>query len=213
MAGLNLRMKHRQRRVAQVLDAADLLFARNGYEATHIEEIAEIASVAPATVYNYFATKPNLLMALALRHVRTALPARRAMVRNPPEDPFTGINAFERLLAEQALQHLSKECWRVILAAQYLEPAGRARRAAGRFNLLIKLQYVTLLRTYQERGRLARSVDPVLLADLIVGITTWNFSRFIAAETLDAEPMLKLGSDHLAVILRGLLLGEAGPAA
>ncbi|SNB76489.1 transcriptional regulator, TetR family [Arboricoccus pini] len=213
MAGVNLRAKHRQRRVAQVLDAADLLFARNGYEATHIEEIAEIASVAPATVYNYFATKPNLLMELALRHVRTALPARRRMVRNPPDDPFIGINAFERLLAEQALQHLSKGCWRAILAAQYLEPAGKAQRAGGRLNLLIKRQYVTLLRTYQERGRLAPDVDPVVLADLIVGITTWNFSRFIASETLAAEDMLKAGSAHLAVILRGLVRNGKGGSA
>ena len=44
---ISLREKHKQRRTAQVLDAAQTLFAEQGYEATRIEEIAETASVAP----------------------------------------------------------------------------------------------------------------------------------------------------------------------
>jgi AcrR family transcriptional regulator len=98
------------------------------YEATLVAEIAESASVAPATIYNYFSTKPNLLMELALRHVRAALPERRAFLKSP-EDPL-GIEAFERLLAEQALRHLSRECWRTMMAARIVEPrspAGRER--------------------------------------------------------------------------------------
>ena len=66
MARTSLREKHRQRRATQMLDAALTLFTERGYQATRIEEIAETASVAPATVYNYFFTKPNILMELAL---------------------------------------------------------------------------------------------------------------------------------------------------
>jgi AcrR family transcriptional regulator len=55
----------RERRVTKVLDAAQELFATRGYEATLVAEIAESPSVAPATIYNYFSTKPNLLMELA----------------------------------------------------------------------------------------------------------------------------------------------------
>jgi AcrR family transcriptional regulator len=67
----------RERRVTKVLDAARELFATRGDEATLVAEIAESAYVAPATIWNYFSTKPNLLMELALRHVRAALPERR----------------------------------------------------------------------------------------------------------------------------------------
>ena len=134
-----------------------------------------MADVAPATVYNYFDTKPNLLMALALRHVQVAMPERRAFLKSLPEDPFDGIRAFERLLAEQALRHLSKECWRVILSAAFVDPGGRASRTGARLNTLIKRHYVRMVRTYQERGRIAPSVDPAALSDLIVGITTIGF--------------------------------------
>lgn len=81
-------------------------------------------------------------MELALRHVRAALPERRALLKTLPENPLKGIEAFERLLAEQALRHLSRECWRTMMAVQILEPRGRAARTGARLNDLIKRQYV-----------------------------------------------------------------------
>jgi AcrR family transcriptional regulator len=203
---MSLREKHKQRRAAQVLDAAQTLFAEQGYEATRIEEIAETASVAPATVYNYFSTKSNILMQLALRHVRAALPERRALIRNPPDDPIRGIHAFEKLLADQAMRYLSRECWRIILAAQYLEPGGRAHRTGVRLNLLIKRQYIRLLRTYQLRGRLARWVDLTTLSELIVGITTWNFAKRVSSPSMGVPELLQIGAPQIELIMAGLVI-------
>ena len=201
-----LRERQKRQRVAQVLDAAALLFTTRGYEATRIEEIAETASVAPATIYNYFATKPNLLMALAVRHVRSALPERRALLRVPPDDPMEGINAFETLLANQATRYLSRECWRVILSAQYLGPGGQAHRTGIRLNLLIRRHYVQLLRHYQRLGRLHPLVDPDDLATLIVGITTWHFAGYISSDTMTVRELLDTGTRHLRLVLAGLVV-------
>jgi AcrR family transcriptional regulator len=201
-----LRQKHRQRRATQVLDAAEALFAKRGYEATLIEEIAESASVAPATIYNYFATKPNLLMELALRHVHAALPERRAFLQNLPDEPAEGIKAFERLLAEQALRHLSRECWRIIMSAQFLEPRSRASRTGARLNNLIKRHYIQMFRTYQARGRLDRQIEPAALSELIVSITTMTFGRFIAGTGGAIEDLLRMGVPHIDLILTGLLV-------
>ncbi|MBN9008825.1 MAG: helix-turn-helix transcriptional regulator [Rhizobiales bacterium] len=205
MGAGNLRQRHRRQRAAQVLDAAEALFARHGYEGTRIEEIAETASVAPATIYNYFATKPNLLMELALRHVHAVLPERRAFLKSLPDEPLKGIEAFERLLAEQALRFLSRECWRIIMSAQFLEPQGRASRTGARLNNLIKQHYIRMIRTYQARERLDPACDPVALSELIVGITTMNFSRFIAGSNGDLEDLLAMGVPHIRLILAGLL--------
>jgi len=205
MAGVSLREKHKQRRAEQVLDAAEQLFRQKGYEATRIETIAENASVAPATVYNYFITKPNLLMELAMRHVHSALPERRNFIRHLPDDPVAGILAFERLLAEQALRHLSRESWRVIMSAQHIEPDGPASRTGARLNALIKRHYIRLIRTYQQRGRLDLHVDAVMLSDLIVGITTFIFSNYVSSSSGTVEDMLARGGVHIEFILRGLV--------
>ena len=200
-----LRERQKKLRTSQMLDAASVLFAGQGYDATGIEEIARRADVAPATVYNYFDTKPNLLMALALRHVHTVMPERRAFLRDLPNDPFDGIRAFERLLAEQALRHLSKECWRVILSAAFVDPGGRASRTGARLNSLIKRHYVRLVRAYQDRGRIHASVDPIALSDLIVGVTTMDFGRFVSGSGETIEDLLAMGLPHIRLILTGLV--------
>jgi AcrR family transcriptional regulator len=204
-----LRERQRRQRADQVLDAADRLFATQGYEATRIEEIAATADVAPATVYNYFVTKPNLLMALAVRHVRAALPERRAYLRALPADPIAGINGFEALLATQATRHLSRECWRIILSAQYLEPDGQAHRTGSRLNLLLRRQYVRVLRHYQEGGRLRPGLDLPDLAELIVGITSWHFAAYISSAAMSRQELLEKGARQLRLVLAGLVLPPA----
>lgn len=201
-----LRERHKKQRTAQVLSAAQNLFGQRGYEGTHIDAIAERASVAPATVYNYFATKPNLLMELALLHVRNALPARRALLQDLPDDPVEAVLAFERLLASQATRHMSRDCWRIIMTAQFIEPDGPASKTGARLNTLIRRQYVRLFRTYQQRGRISTKVDPFTLADLIVDVTTAQFGNFVASETSTVEWMLERVERHVRLIVDAMLI-------
>jgi hypothetical protein len=57
-------------------------------------------------------------MELAFRHVRAAPPERRAFLKNLPESPLEGIEAFKRLLTEQALRRLSRKYWRTMHQAR-----------------------------------------------------------------------------------------------
>jgi AcrR family transcriptional regulator len=191
--------------VEQVLKAASTLFAAQGYEATRIEEIAEIADVSPATVYNYFSTKPNILTSLAIRHVRASLPERRAMVRNPPGDPVTAIRAFEKLLADQALRTLSRECWRVILSAPLLEPDGAANRMSRRFNWLIRRHYVKMLSHFQKRSMIKRDVDVEALAELVAAIGTHHFSRLVSDDSMTIDDLKAAVERHLELVFIGVI--------
>ncbi|GBD07402.1 Fatty acid metabolism regulator protein [bacterium HR21] len=55
---------NRDIRREQLLEAAATVFARKGYHATRIAEIAHAAGVAKGTVYEYFPTKEELFYAL-----------------------------------------------------------------------------------------------------------------------------------------------------
>jgi hypothetical protein len=99
-----------------------------------------------------------------------------------------------------------------MMAAQILEPRGRAARTGARLNDLIKRQYVQIIRTYQARGRLVADVDASTLSDLIVGVATMNFARFVYGPGGTIEDLLRIGLPHIALILRGLLLDKrSGP--
>jgi len=58
------REREKQLRRQSILSAAEILFARNGYRKTKIEDIAEKAEVSVGTVYGYFQNKEDLLVAV-----------------------------------------------------------------------------------------------------------------------------------------------------
>jgi TetR/AcrR family fatty acid metabolism transcriptional regulator len=54
-------------RIEQILDAAIRLFAEKGFHRTTTRDIAEAADVAEGTLYNYFASKDDLLLGIMQR--------------------------------------------------------------------------------------------------------------------------------------------------
>ncbi|MFZ5570031.1 MAG: TetR/AcrR family transcriptional regulator [Thermodesulfobacteriota bacterium] len=58
------REREKQLRRQTILQAAETLFARNGYRKTKIEDIADRAEVSVGTVYGYFQNKEELLVAV-----------------------------------------------------------------------------------------------------------------------------------------------------
>ncbi|MER9969702.1 helix-turn-helix domain-containing protein [Mesorhizobium sp. M0060] len=187
-----------------MLDAADALFRDQGYEETKIEEIAELASVASATVYNYFKNKPNLLMEIALRHIRAAVPERREFIANIPDDPMEGIIEFEKLLADQAVRHLTPECWRVVMSAQFVDTDGVAHRTARRLDLIIRRQYSAILADYQRKGRIRADVDISVLCDILIGIGNAALAKLVTSPAMQVETMREIGLPHLRLVLSGV---------
>jgi AcrR family transcriptional regulator len=58
---VGLRERKKQRTRAQIADTARRLFGQRGFEAVSVAEIARAADVSEATVFNYFATKEDLV--------------------------------------------------------------------------------------------------------------------------------------------------------
>lgn len=58
------RQREREQRYGTILRAAEILFARDGYHQTSIEQIADKSEVSVGTVYFYFKNKEDLLVQL-----------------------------------------------------------------------------------------------------------------------------------------------------
>ena len=56
---------HKEQTRAAILDAAQVVLAREGYESMRRGDVADLAGVARTTVYSYFATNEELIVALA----------------------------------------------------------------------------------------------------------------------------------------------------
>ncbi|WP_462159499.1 TetR/AcrR family transcriptional regulator [Pseudoalteromonas sp. GB56] len=54
-------MKQSERKRLQIINAAEMLFARDGVQGTSMDVLAQQAEVSKRTIYNHFATKEELL--------------------------------------------------------------------------------------------------------------------------------------------------------
>jgi len=79
-----------QRRVFSLLDAAESVISRHGYEATTMSEIAEKAGASIGSLYQFFPSKQSIVQALRARYrddfTESWLPLERDFARLDPEN-------------------------------------------------------------------------------------------------------------------------------
>jgi AcrR family transcriptional regulator len=150
--GLTARRKERTRQ--QLAEAAAALFYERGYEHTTIEDIAAAVEVSPRTVYRYFATKEELVVALGQANSALFLAALRD---RPSDEP---LFAAVRAAVAAALAPKWQEAWRV-----------RAFLMLIRDNPVLRARWV--LEAYDDQRQMAEVIAGRLgrrcrLADMVV---------------------------------------------
>ena len=109
------RERRKQDREQRILAAARHLFDRKGYGGAAMEDIARRASLAVGTLYNYFPSKDDLLLAIFRRDSERVVALAERILADPPADPSEAIAA----LADAFMQSVAAEqraLWRDILA-------------------------------------------------------------------------------------------------
>ena len=183
----------------RILKAAVKVFARQGFHATRVSEVAKAAGVADGTIYLYFKSKEELLVSLfedrvekLLVHMREQLPEKE--------------NAPERLRAIIAMQlgllEGERELAEVITVILRQSTKIMKELAAPHFLAYLDL-IAKVIAEGQAAGDFRRDVSPHIAARAIFGaldgITlTWALGR--AEQGALARAASQLGD----VLLRGL---------
>jgi TetR/AcrR family transcriptional regulator, fatty acid metabolism regulator protein len=76
----------------RILSAAERIFARNGFFAAKVADVAKEAGVADGTIYLYFKSKDELLISLFERRMQQVNDALRAAIEGKP--PREQLRAF-----------------------------------------------------------------------------------------------------------------------
>src|SRR5258707_13600463 len=76
----------------RILDASERIFARHGFFAARVTEIAKEAGVADGTIYLYFKSKDDLLISLFESRMKQVNDALRAAIAEAP--PRRQLHAF-----------------------------------------------------------------------------------------------------------------------
>jgi TetR/AcrR family fatty acid metabolism transcriptional regulator len=191
----------------RILDAAVRVFAKKGFHATRVSEVAKAAGVADGTIYLYFRSKEELLVSLfedrverLLAFLEAELPRARgapAKLRRVIEIQL-GLLEGERDLAEVVTVILRQS---TKLMKEYAAPKFTAYLdAIGR-----------VVAEGQAAGEIRRDVSPHLAARVVFGALdgiamTWALGK------ADRGGLVRASGQLAAIVLRGLEPhGEEGP--
>ena len=96
----------------QILDAATSVFAEKGFHRATIKEIARVAGIADGTIYTYFASKDEVLLAV-LDRLNETTERKQQFVQGDEQD----LKAFFRAYLQQRMALLwpNAEVFRAVL--------------------------------------------------------------------------------------------------
>jgi TetR/AcrR family fatty acid metabolism transcriptional regulator len=183
----------------QLLGAAVRVFARKGFHASRVGDIAEEAGVAHGLLYHYFKSKDQVLEAV-FHENWSILIARIESVEETDEPAADQIRHIAAIVLRTWL-HLP-DVVRVVI-----QEFGRSPELGERIGELT-LPIDALQRVIErgiERGEFRKDIDPVFAATVVYGsidelLTGWVLGRLPA----DEEAVAKAEQTLVEVILVGL---------
>lgn len=170
-------------------EAAARLFREVGYGAARMEDIAAAADVSVGTLYNYFETKGDLLLAIVSMEVEEVLAAGAAVLADPPEDPAEALDALIGGYYDHSLVYLSKAMWRTAMALTIESPDTPFSQRYTALDAMLTDQVCAMVAVLQERGRLKADVSARLVGEVLFNNLNQMFTEFVKAQPLAIETL------------------------
>jgi AcrR family transcriptional regulator len=174
-----------ERRRPLILDAALEVFSANGFAGTTMQSVADAAGVTKPVVYDSFANRDELLLALLGREeqhlvvsIVSALPADPS-VGTPEEHVLEGLTAFLTAVSKQP------QSWRIVFGAQYGAAPVVAERVRAARAFLVESLRLTLLQSLP--GVADPDANLPVLAELLASMTE-SCARMLVVDGTDRTP-------------------------
>lgn len=176
-----------------ILAHAARLFARRGYPATSMNQVAEACGLSKATIYHYFRDKYALLVSIADGHV-SRLQVLVDDVAREAAAPELQLRELIRRIVEEYAD--AQDAHRVLTEdVKFLEPDDR-ERVLGKEREVV----AGFARTVAAlRPELAQAALSKPLTMLLFGMVNWMFMWM--------KPDGKLDPDAMAVVVADLFVG------
>ncbi|HZE05665.1 MAG TPA: TetR/AcrR family transcriptional regulator [Solirubrobacteraceae bacterium] len=163
---LGLRERKKQRTRQLIADTAWQLFAQRGFDHVPVAEIAGAAEVSEATVFNYFATKEDLVFHRMEAFEQELLGA----IRDRPADESI-VRAFGRFVLTPrgflaSTDPEADESMRTVARVMTGSPALQARQR----DILDRYTDTLARLIAEERGAAADDVEPWVIANALIGV-------------------------------------------
>jgi TetR/AcrR family transcriptional regulator len=190
-----------------VLDAARLVFARDGFAGTSLRAIAQTAHVSAALPAYYFVDKKGLLTAVLEECVAPLVQSLHVTVQAAAPEPVAMLEAFIHAYTRTAARNpwLPQLIVREVLSEQGVLRDVFAQRFAKGMTAMLS----DLIRRGQSSGALRKDLDPAHVVMSLIALSVFPFiARPLVSGALgiqvDESRADALARHHLSLLLGGI---------
>jgi AcrR family transcriptional regulator len=201
----------------QLLDTAELLFSRKGFEGTSVRDIAEEAGINTAMISYYFGSKEKLMEAIFERRSMNIKEKVDLLMKDDSLDPFQKIFRLLDDYIDKIMQR--KKFHRIMLCEQVINQNPTIVEMMAKMKSRNSSSINDLIRLGQKKGLFKKNVDIPMLMNTLVGTITHilvnlefykSFHNLGSLSDEEFEKILKKKlSVHIKIIFKAILTHES----
>ncbi|HEX5779479.1 MAG TPA: TetR/AcrR family transcriptional regulator [Xanthobacteraceae bacterium] len=187
----------RQRRRAEIIDAAAHIFARRGFHGASTQDIADVLGVRQASLYYYFPSKEVALEMVCARGVEGFVEAAISVT----ETPGTAAQKLAGLIQSHLNPLRDRRDYVNVFLNERRHLPTESRRRIGRHSRAVEKIFQDVLRAGVEDGEFRADLDTRLAALAILGMVN------AVAAWYDKErgaPVERIAQEFAALVLDGI---------
>jgi AcrR family transcriptional regulator len=192
----------------QLLDTAELLFSRKGFDGTSVRDIAEAAGINTAMISYYFGSKEKLMEAIFERKSMNIREKVDNLLKDETMDPLEKMYSLVDAYIEGILQR--KRFHRILLCEQIINQnphiIGMMEKMKTRNSECVN----DLIRLGQKKGMFRKNIDIPMLTNTLVGtvshtlLTMDFYKNYHHHESMKEEEFERLLKKKLSVHIKNI---------
>lgn len=213
---IGLMMEYNQKQLS-ILEAAEKLFASQGFHGTSVRDIAHEANVNIAMISYYFGSKDKLIESIFIKRI---IDWRENLLAILNDSSLSYIERFDKLVETYVIRIMSNPCFNLMVMRAQIQADESAVSDLIHQNKREVYEVINLfIREGQEKKAFREGIDILMMVNTLVGTTNHvmstrhHFQRLSNLEHLTDEQLQEYLiihiSNHLKNLFKAILIHEA----
>lgn len=200
----------------QIIETAERLFAKKGFDGTSVRDIAEEAAINVAMISYYFGSKEKLMEAIFEVKIGRVQMRVEELLKDQVLSPIEKIN----ILIDEHIERVvkSQQFYRIMICEQASNKNPAIMDKVKQLKVKNAELIAELIKEGQRKGHFKKKVDVVLMLNTMVGtvwqtmITKDHYQEFTGNQSLSEEEYEKLLKKkliiHIKTLFKAILTNE-----
>jgi AcrR family transcriptional regulator len=192
----------------QLLDTAEMLFSRKGFDGTSVRDIAEEAGINTAMISYYFGSKEKLMEEIFERKSLNIREKVDNLLKDDSLDPFQKMYSLVDVYIEGILQR--KRFHRILLCEQIINQNPSIIQMVEKMKTKNSGYINELIRLGQKKGLFKKNIDIPMMTNTLIGTVSHTllnmdfYKSYHHLEALKDEEFERVVKKKLSVHIKNI---------